>query len=96
MTDGDDLSQDNVVRDPVSGRPLHEFVVDPLAAPTGLPTEGAPTDEPGVQQAPHGDTRKDPVLVFTVSRDLDIDQAVEAMTEVIKDARRKLAERREG
>ncbi len=34
MTDSD------VVRDPVSGRPLHEFVVDPLAAPTVLPTEG--------------------------------------------------------
>lgn len=83
-------------KDPVTGRPLHEFVVDPLAAPTVLPTEGTPIDEPGVQQAPHGAPRKDPVLVFTVSRDLDIDQTVEVITEVIKNARRKLAERRQG
>ncbi len=82
-------------KDPVTGRPLHEFVVDPLAAPTVLPTEGSPLDEPGVQQAPHGKSRKDPVLVVTISRDLDIDQAVEALTEVILNARRKLAERRQ-
>lgn len=80
-------------KDPVTGVPLHEFVVETLAAPTGLPTEGEPIDEPGVQQAPHGAARRDPVLVVTIDRDLDIDDAVDQLAEVIKNARLRLAER---
>jgi hypothetical protein len=83
-------------KDPVTGRPLHEFVVDPLAAPTGLPTEGTPTDEPGVQQAPHGKPRRSPVLVVTIDPRLDTKTAAKQLAEVIRDARLKLDKRRQG
>lgn len=72
------------VVDPVSGIPLHEFVVDPLGAPTVTPTEGDPIDEPGTQQGPHGKPRKPPAMVVTLETDaLDDDDAIDAFVDLL-------------
>lgn len=85
---------DNVVRDPVSGRPLHEFVVDPNRGPTVLPTEGDPLQEPGVPPAPHGkQPRRGPLLVFTVGADADLKQAAKDTARRVIDAQQRLRAR---
>lgn len=83
VTDRTSSRTDDVVRDPVSGRPLHEFVVDPLGAPTTISTEGDPIDESGVQQAPHGEPRKKPVMVVTLDTDALDDDAIEAFLDLL-------------
>ena len=89
------MTDKDVVRDPVTGRPLHEFVVDPLGAPTVLPVEGEPLDEPGTQQGPHGKPRRKPIMVFTVDRDVPDEDAIDMIVEEVLRARRKNAERRQ-
>lgn len=74
------------VKDPVSGRNLHEFVVDPLRAPTILPTEGDPLQEPGSQQEANAKPRREPILVFTVGDTVDLKQAAKQIARRVIDA----------
>lgn len=72
--------------DPVTGRPLHEFVVDPLAVPpTALPTEGEPYDEPGTVPV-HQTDRGTPRLMITIDKKMDRETAAREAARLIKNA----------
>jgi hypothetical protein len=72
--------------DPVTGRPLHEFVVDPLAVPpTAIPTEGEPNDEPG-SIAMHDTKRGRPRLVAVIDPELDPREAAKELVRLIRNA----------
>lgn len=72
--------------DPVTGKPLHEFLVDPLAVPpTALPTEGDPIDEPGTVPI-HQTDRTKPSLVVVVDKKLDPELAAKEVVRLVRSA----------
>lgn len=87
-----DRERDDVVRDPVTGIPLHEFIVGAVQATPGgvTPTEGDPIEEPGVQQGPHGHPRRPPVILFNIDPLVEVDADVATQIgKAVKDARRR-------
>ena len=79
---------DHVARDPATGRPLHEFVVDPLAVPpTALPTEGEPYGEPGTVPV-HETDRGKPRLVVAIDKKMDHRMAAKEVVRLIRRAQR--------